>query len=72
MCQACEPLQKLLERYARGYHEQRQVDNSREHKFWKFENCPSAHCKESREALGIRTHTLADFVPAKREPGQEG
>lgn len=63
-----------LEKCARRFHAMRQEENAREHKFWKFENCPSEVCREARKALGIPTATMppiGELVPV-REPGQEG
>jgi hypothetical protein len=68
-------VREALEKCARRYHQQRQYENSREHKFWTFENCPADGCKEARKALGMERAIMPPIgaEPAKygREPGDD-
>jgi hypothetical protein len=72
-------VRQALEKTARRFHQERQYNNSQEHKWWKFENCPADYCKEARQALGMPEgvmppihDTPAPAIPAPREPGEEG
>jgi len=70
-----EQLREQLEKCARRFHDLRQVENAREHKFWKFENCPGEACREARKALGMPDAIMPPIgqsSPPAREPGQEG
>lgn len=71
---AANTLAAELEKCARRFHQVRQVENSQEHKFWKFENCPAESCTHARRALwpGVPDPVMPPIGPPAREPGAEG
>jgi hypothetical protein len=69
-----QDVREALERSARRHHQERQYENSREHKWWKFENCPAQACDEARKALGMEKAIMPPIGPPpkpEREPGDD-